>query len=65
MTVASLSVIEPMRPQVQWVSDRLYGLETGAVVAEGLPADVVRVPRVVASYLGDDAAAINRSGKVA
>ena len=37
-------------------------LESGEVIAEGHPTDVLSDPRVVASYLGDDAAAISRSG---
>ena len=61
-TGASLLVIEHDMPLLLGMSDRLYALETGRVVAEGAPADVVRDPRVVRSYLGDDAAAINRSG---
>ncbi len=59
---ASILVIEHDMPLLLGISDRFYALETGVVVAEGLPADVVRNPRVVSSYLGDDAAAIHRSG---
>jgi ABC-type branched-subunit amino acid transport system ATPase component len=45
--------------------DRVYALESGRVIAEG-PPDVVRNdPKVVASYLGTDEAAINRSGAIA
>jgi ABC-type branched-subunit amino acid transport system ATPase component len=44
------------------VADRLHALETGATVTSGAPRDVIRHPEVVRSYLGDDAAAINRSG---
>jgi ABC-type branched-subunit amino acid transport system ATPase component len=63
-TGASLLVIEHDMPLLLGISDRLYALETGEVIAHGAPADVVRAPRVVRSYLGDDVAAINRSGAV-
>jgi ABC-type uncharacterized transport system ATPase subunit len=44
------------------ISDRVYCLELGNVIAEGLP-DVVRHDvKVVASYLGTDERAIARSG---
>jgi len=61
-TGAALLLIEHDMPLLLGISDRIYALETGQVVTSGLPADVVRDPRVVASYLGDDVAAINRSG---
>ncbi len=62
---ASILVIEHDMPLLLGISDRLYALETGTVITSGLPAEVVREPRVVASYLGDDSAAIYRSGAVA
>jgi ABC-type branched-subunit amino acid transport system ATPase component len=49
-------------PLVLSLATRLYALETGRVIAEGAPDDVVRDPAVVRSYLGDDPDAINRSG---
>jgi branched-chain amino acid transport system ATP-binding protein len=61
-TGAAILVIEHDMPLLLGISDRLYALETGRVVTSGAPGDVVRDPRVVASYLGDDVAAINRSG---
>jgi branched-chain amino acid transport system ATP-binding protein len=61
-TGCALLVIEHDMPLLLGISDRLYALETGRVVTSGDPADVVRDPRVVASYLGDDSAAIHRSG---
>ena len=42
--------------------DRLYALESGAVLASGPTADVLDDPRVIASYLGTDETAIRRSG---
>ena len=62
-TGAALLVIEHDMPLLLGMSDRLYALETGRVIAHGDPMGVVVHPRVVASYLGDNVAAINRSGK--
>ncbi len=58
---ASVLVIEHDMPLIMSMSDRVYCLEAGRVIAEGAP-DVVRSdPGVVASYLGTDERAIIRS----
>ncbi len=59
---ASLLVIEHDMPFVMAISDRVYCLETGSIIAEGPPDHVRHDPRVVASYLGTDERAIRRSG---
>ncbi len=61
-TEASLLVIEHDMPLITSISDRLIALDMGRVVTEGHPADVVRHPDVVASYLGTSTVAITRSG---
>lgn len=58
---ASVLIIEHDMPLVMSISDRMYCLETGLVIAEGTPQDVRNNPRVVASYLGTDERAIQRS----
>jgi branched-chain amino acid transport system ATP-binding protein len=59
---ASLLVIEHDIPLVSSVSDRLIALDQGAVLATGLPADVLAHPDVIESYLGNNVAARQRSG---
>jgi len=59
---ASVMIIEHDMPLVMSVSDRMYCLETGLVIAEGTPAEVRINSRVIASYLGTDERAIQRSG---
>ncbi len=59
---ASLLVIEHDLPLLSSVSDRMIAMDLGRVIAEGTPEEVVNDPQVVASYLGDDQAAIARSG---
>jgi len=44
------------------VSDRIYCLEAGVIIAEGPPDAVRDDSRVIASYLGTDEQAIARSG---
>lgn len=58
----ALLVIEHDMPLLLGLVERLYALETGRVIASGAPQDVVADPLVVRSYLGDDPAAIERSG---
>jgi ABC-type branched-subunit amino acid transport system ATPase component/ABC-type branched-subunit amino acid transport system permease subunit len=55
-------VIEHDMPLLMSLCDRIYALEQGRVIAEGTPDEVRADPRVIASYLGTDAAAIERSG---
>jgi ABC-type branched-subunit amino acid transport system ATPase component/predicted MFS family arabinose efflux permease len=58
----ALLLIEHDMPLITGVSDTMIALELGTVVAQGTPHEVVNNPIVVASYLGTDEAAVNRSG---
>ena len=57
-------IIEHDMPLLLGISDRVIAMETGQVIAEGRPDDVVKHPQVVASYLGQDRTAVERSGVV-
>jgi ABC-type branched-subunit amino acid transport system ATPase component len=48
-------VVEHNMPFVSGLCDRLVVLDLGQLIANGPPADVLRDPRVMASYLGEDA----------
>ncbi|MCI0634453.1 MAG: ABC transporter ATP-binding protein, partial [Actinobacteria bacterium] len=58
---ASMIVIEHDMPLIMSMSDRVYCLEAGTVIAEGTPREVRNDGRVIASYLGTDERAIARS----
>ncbi len=59
---SSILLIEHDMPMVMSISDRIYCLESGSVIAEGSPDAVRNDPGVIASYLGTDERAIQRSG---
>lgn len=52
-------------PLITHLSDRMIALELGHPILTGTPQEVISDPRVMASYLGGDLAAINRSGTAA
>ena len=60
---ASMIVVEHDMPLIMGISDRIYCLEAGSVIATGEPAEVRSNPTVIASYLGTDERAIERSDR--
>ena len=59
---ATVVIIEHDLPLVMSMSDRIYCLGAGKVIAEGPPEQVRNDPAVIASYLGTENRAIQRSG---
>jgi ABC-type branched-subunit amino acid transport system ATPase component len=58
----TLVVVEHDIPLLRSLSDLMFALEAGRVIARGSPDEVLANPEVVAAYLGTDATAIARSG---
>jgi ABC-type branched-subunit amino acid transport system ATPase component/ABC-type branched-subunit amino acid transport system permease subunit len=58
---ATLIVVEHDLPMVMSISDRVYCMEAGRIIAEGPPDEIRNNPRVISSYLGTDERAILRS----
>lgn len=61
---ASVLVVEHDMPFIMGISDRVYCLEAGRIIAEGVPSEVRNDPAVISSYLGTDDRAIDRSDAV-
>jgi len=57
----AMLVIEHDMPLITTVSDSIVALDLGRVVTQGPPREVLADERVVAAYLGNDPASINRS----
>jgi ABC-type branched-subunit amino acid transport system ATPase component len=57
----AIVLVEHDMPLVMSVCDHVYAMEAGRVIADGPPLVVQTHPQVVASYLGEEAAAIRRS----
>ena len=51
---ASMLIVEHDMSLLMAISDRVYCLETGTVIAEGTPDEIRNDPAVIASYLGTD-----------
>ncbi len=64
-TGAAFVVIEHDIPLVTQLSDRIMCMHLGSPISEGSASDVLGDAAVIASYLGDDVAAVHRSGAAA
>jgi ABC-type branched-subunit amino acid transport system ATPase component len=54
-------IVEHDMPLLMGLCDRVYAMEAGRVIATGTPPEIRADPRVIASYLGTEDAAIRRS----
>src|SRR5581483_3286300 len=59
----SILIVEYDMPLLMGLCDRIYAMAGGTVIASGTPEQVRNDPKVVASYLGTDEAAVERSGR--
>lgn len=55
-------VIEHDIPLIRSLSDVMYAMETGEVIARGTPDEVLNDARVITAYLGTDPTTVGRSG---
>jgi len=62
---ATLIVIEHDMPLIMGISDRIVAMDSGVIIAQGSPAEVIASPIVLESYLGGSSIAVERSGLVA
>jgi ABC-type branched-subunit amino acid transport system ATPase component/ABC-type branched-subunit amino acid transport system permease subunit len=62
---ASMLVIEHDMPLLMAISNRVYCLEAGRVIAEGTPEEVRKNPAVISSYLGTDQRRLRSQGEKA
>jgi ABC-type branched-subunit amino acid transport system ATPase component len=62
-TGCAMLVIEHDMPLITSVSDQIIALDLGTVIVQDRPEVVITDPQVVSSYLGGDAAVIQRSGR--
>ena len=62
-TDAAFAIVEHDIPLLSSLCDAMVCMHLGRVIAAGTPDDVLADPAVVASYLGTDAASIDRSGR--
>ena len=58
----SVLIVEHDMPLLMGLCDRVYAMEAGRVIAVGTPDEIRSDPAVVESYLGNQSAAIHRSG---
>jgi len=58
----SILIVEHDMPLLMRLCDRVYAMAAGRIIASGTPDEVRSDPVVIASYLGTDVAAIERSG---
>jgi ABC-type branched-subunit amino acid transport system ATPase component/branched-subunit amino acid ABC-type transport system permease component len=58
----TILIVEHDMPLLMGLCDRVYAMELGRVIADGTPQEIRNNPAVIASYLGGDVVAIERSG---